>query len=192
MRKYYEAYDDRYRQVHEENLRWFAETPSPIVEEIMSEFSMNVTDKMLEIGCGEGRDAVPLLKRGFDLLATDISPEAVSWCVKQHPEFADRFRTLNCVTDRLDQKFDFIYAVAVVHMLVEDADRDDFYAFIREQLTDRGIALICTMAMGIWREARISLPPSSFRNGFMRNPGRSCSSPELPIARYPSIRLSQR
>ncbi len=30
-RKYYNAYDDRYRQVHEQNLQWFGENPSPIV-----------------------------------------------------------------------------------------------------------------------------------------------------------------
>ena len=36
FRKYYEAYDDRYRQIHREELRWFAQLPSPIVWEIIS------------------------------------------------------------------------------------------------------------------------------------------------------------
>lgn len=153
MRKYYEAYDDRYRQVHGENLRWFAESPSPIVSEIISEFSITSDDKILEIGCGEGRDAGYLLNRGYDLLATDISPEAVSWCVRKHPEYTEHFRTLNCITDRLDMKFDFIYAVAVVHMLVQDGDRDGFYSFIRDQLAEDGIALICTMGDGQFERA---------------------------------------
>ena len=48
----------------------------------------------------------------------------------------------------MDEKFDFVYAVAVIHMLVEDADRAAFYRFIREHLTDRGIALVCTMGDG--------------------------------------------
>ena len=48
----------------------------------------------------------------------------------------------------LAKKYDFIYAVAVVHMLVEDADRDGFYTFIRNHLTTDGIALICTMGDG--------------------------------------------
>lgn len=33
-------------------------------------------------------------------------------------------------------------------MLVEDTDRDAFYAFIRNHLTTNGIALICTMGDG--------------------------------------------
>ena len=48
----------------------------------------------------------------------------------------------------IPEKFDFIYAVAVVHMLVEDADRDAFYTFLRSHLTPDGIALICTMGDG--------------------------------------------
>ena len=49
---------------------------------------------------------------------------------------------------QLPQKFDYIYAVAVVHMLVEDLHRDAFYTFIRNHLNPDGIALICTMGDG--------------------------------------------
>lgn len=153
FRKYYEAYDDRYRQVHGENLRWFAESPSPIVSEIMSEFKIGHSAKILEIGCGEGRDAAFLLEQGFDVLATDISPEAISYCTRKHPDHREHFRTLNCITDRMDQKFDFLYAVAVVHMLVQDEDRDGFYRFIWDQLAGDGIALICTMGDGEFERA---------------------------------------
>ena len=45
-------------------------------------------------------------------------------------------------------KYEFIYAVAVIHMLVEDSDRDRFYTFIRKHLNSKGIALICTMGDG--------------------------------------------
>lgn len=147
-RKYYEAYDDRYRQVHSENLIWFTEDPSPIVGEILSEFDISKSAKLLEIGCGEGRDAEYLLEQGFDLLATDISAAAISYCQKRKPGFADKFQVLDCIRQRLDAKFDFIYAVAVIHMLVLDEDRIGFYQFVREQLSETGIALICTMGDG--------------------------------------------
>lgn len=147
-RKYYEAYDDRYRQIHGENLRWFMEAPSPIVAEIISEFGVPTSAKLLEIGCGEGRDAKYLLNNGFDVLATDVSSEAVAYCQKENPQFASRFRVLDCIHDRLETKFDFIYAVAVIHMLVLDEDRNAFYRFIHDQLAEEGIALICTMGDG--------------------------------------------
>jgi len=147
-RKYYEAYDDRYRQVHTQQLQWFADTPSAIVSQALERFCVPSTARILEIGCGEGRDAVFLLKRGWDVLATDISSEAVAYCQKMNPEFARQFRVLDCVRQRLEMTFDFIYAVAVIHMLVEDADRDGFYSFVREQLAENGLALICTMGDG--------------------------------------------
>lgn len=147
-RKYYEAYDDRYRQVHGQNLQWFYDDPTPIVGQIMEEFGINRQNSILELGCGEGRDAYPLLKQGYNLLATDISAEANAYAQKKWPEFGDRFQILDCVKGVLPEKFDFIYAVAVVHMLVEDRDRDGFYAFIRNHLSPNGIGLICTMGDG--------------------------------------------
>lgn len=149
MRKYYEAYDDRYRQVHEENLAWFSRCPSAIVAQVISRYELPVEAKMLEIGCGEGRDAKYLLDRGYDLLATDASSEAVDYCRKESPGYAECFQSLDCVKGRLETKYDFIYAVAVIHMLVQDEDRNGFYCFIREQLTENGIGLICTMGDGI-------------------------------------------
>lgn len=52
------------------------------------------------------------------------------------------------MAEKWDGKFDFIYAVAVIHMLVEDTHRAGFYRFVREHLTENGIALVCTMGDG--------------------------------------------
>ena len=147
-RKYYEAYEDRYKQVHAAGLQWASDEPSPIVLESIDRLALGKDAKMLEIGCGEGRDAAALLARGFALTATDISSEAISHCRAKYPPWAGRFQVLDCLTDSLDVRFDFIYAVAVLHMLVEDAHRAGFYCFIREHLTMDGAALICTMGDG--------------------------------------------
>ena len=56
---------------------------------------------------------------------------------------------MDCVAETLEGRFDFIYAIAVVHMLVVDEDRNAFYAFIREHLQTGGIALIGTMGDGL-------------------------------------------
>ena len=148
MKKYYEAYDDRYRQVHRENLQWFADDPSPIVNEVMERFSISKGAKILEIGCGEGRDAGALMHQGHDVLATDVSPAAISYARKRFPLFAERFQVLDCLKEDLNEKFDFLFAIAVIHMLVPQADRDGFYGFIREHLKVDGLALIGTMGDG--------------------------------------------
>lgn len=147
-RKYYEAYDDRYRQVHEKKLRWTSDTPSTIVMESMDRFGISKDSAILELGCGEGRDSAPLLKLGYQVTATDISSEAIRFCIQTNPQFSDRFQILDCVAGHWDGKYDFIYAVAVVHMLVEDADRRAFYQFFREHLKEKAIGLICTMGDG--------------------------------------------
>ena len=148
MRKYYEAYDDRYRQVHEENLCWFDEKPSEIVLETMEKFTVPIDGKILEVGCGEGRDARFLLNRGYDLLATDVSQEAVDFCRRKDPVYAACYDRLDCVNDVRKDRFDFIYGVSVIHMLVLQEDRDRFYGFFRDHLTDGGIGLICSMGDG--------------------------------------------
>ena len=148
QRQYYEAYEDRYCQVHKENLRWFSEEPSSIVAQIMREYQITPDKKLLEVGCGEGRDALYLLKCGYNVLASDISPEAIRFCREENPGFAEHFQVLNCITDSLEDRFDFIFAVAVIHMLVSHQDRTGFYQFVRRQLSDTGIALICTMGDG--------------------------------------------
>lgn len=147
-RKYYEAYDDRYRQAHSRKLQWFHTEPSPIVAEVMNAFGVQKGHKLLEIGCGEGRDAIPLMKAGYDLVSTDISQEAIRFCKKKAPEFAQSFRMLDCVNGSIEEKFDFIYAIAVIHMLVDDADRAAFYRFYFQHLEDEGFGLICSMGDG--------------------------------------------
>ncbi len=148
QKKYYEAYDERYKTAHKQGIRWFGNESSPIVAEIIEKYHISKEMYLLELGCGEGRDAQPLLESGFQLLATDISAEVIAYCQKMLPVYRDKFQVLDCVRDTLDKTFDFIYAVAVVHMLVLDEDRNAFYQFILQHLKNNGIALICTMGDG--------------------------------------------
>lgn len=151
--KYYEAYDLRYKQIHQQHLQWASDTPSPIVGEVLGRYPLPEGARILEIGCGEGRDALDLLRRGLDVLATDVSPEAVAFCQQKAcqqkaPNFAKHFQVLDCIAGTMEETCDFIYAVAVLHMLVLEEDRQAFYRFIRSHLKPQGLALICTMGRG--------------------------------------------
>jgi len=147
-RKYYEAYDDRYRQVHYFGLKWFTEAPTPILLDVIGRYSVLKDHRILEIGCGEGRDAFYLLEQGYHLVASDISQAAIAFCTEHGQAYQSNFRVLDCIRDQLEESFDFIYAVAVLHMLVEDEDRKAFYNFIRNHLSPGGIAMVCTMGDG--------------------------------------------
>ena len=147
-RRYYEAYDDRYRQIHGQKLQWFADTPTPIVGEVLKRYGIDKQAGILEIGCGEGRDGGFLMEQGYRVLATDVSPAAIDYARQRYPGFSRNFQVLDCLTEKPEEKYDFIYAVAVIHMLVPDADREGFCRFIREHLAEGGMALIGTMGDG--------------------------------------------
>lgn len=144
--KYYEAYDKRYRQVHEYGVSWSSRTPTPVVEEMIRKYAPD--EEILDLGCGEGRDILYLLHQGYKCCGVDVSEEAVRYCQAKMPEKADAFRILDVCRDTMDQSFGFIYSVAVLHMLIEDTDRRQFYQFIRRHLKKGGYALICTMGDG--------------------------------------------
>lgn len=148
MGKYYEAYDERYRVAHARGVSWLSTKSTPIVLDTIKKYGFDRPCKMLEIGCGEGRDSRAVLEKGYHLLATDISAEAIAYCKRAMPRYRERFAVLDCLKSGHESCYDFIYAVAVLHMLVLDGDRTLFYRFLREHLAQDGVALICTMGDG--------------------------------------------
>ena len=146
--KYYEAYNERYKAIHKKGLSWSSDISTPIVLETIKKLNLSKEEPLLEIGCGEGRDAKAILEQGYNLLATDISPEAINYCRATMPSYADHFSVLDCLNEKSTKKYHFIFAVAVIHMLVLDEDRKKFYEFIHNHLENDGFALICSMGSG--------------------------------------------
>lgn len=178
-RKYYAAYEERYKTAHAQGVSWASSVSTPIVMEVIDKYGISHSQRLLEIGCSEGRDSRTVLEHGFQLTATDISSEAIAYCKEKMPEYENQFSVLDCLSDELDEKFDFLFAIAVVHMLVPDEDRDDFYGFLRSHLTAGGIALICTMGDGeVERQSDIrsafTLQERDHESGKMMVAGTSC------------------
>ena len=149
MAKYYEAYDKRYRQVHERALSWATDGNSPIVLETLRKYVKSDNPKILDIGCGEGRDCLFLLDLGYDVQAIDISEEAIKYCQgKAGAKNIGRFHVVDVCTDTFDASFDFIYSVATLHMLVLEQDRKQYLSFIKNHLATNGCALILSMGDG--------------------------------------------
>ena len=150
MEQYYKAYDKRYKQVHEKNLSWSSNNRTEIVEEIIKKYNITNNSKILEIGCGEGRDAIYLLNKNYNLLATDVSTEAINYCKANDPNHITNYQVLDVLdAKQIHTQYDFIYSIACIHMLVLDNDRNNYYKFIYNHLTDNGIALILSMGDGV-------------------------------------------
>lgn len=184
-KEYYKAYDERYKAIHRKGFSWAGDAPSPIVLETIEKYGITPAQEILEIGCGEGRDAKAVLEAGFRLTATDISREAIRYCQVKMPAFASRFQVMDCLGDKLDSRFDFIYAVAVVHMLVPDKDRDGFYRFIGAHLRPGGLALICSMGDGEFEmqsdiSTAFTLQERNHQSGKVMVAGTSCRMVSFP------------
>ena len=51
--------------------------------------------RVLEIGCGSGRDAAFLLSHGYDVTATDASASMLALAAQRHPELTSRLHLLS-------------------------------------------------------------------------------------------------
>ena len=100
MEKYYKAYNKRYKQVHEINLSWSSNNNTKIVYESIKKYNIKKENSILEIGCGEGRDARFLINKGFNVLATDVSDEAIRYCKKIDKCNQDKYSVLDVLESK--------------------------------------------------------------------------------------------
>lgn len=75
--------------------------------------------RALDIGAGFGNETKELLKRGFDVVATDVNPDAVKH-LKKIARKDNRLQVLGMsLPDMPEGKFDFIVSEMVLHFLDE-------------------------------------------------------------------------
>ena len=106
-KRYYQAYDIRYKDAHSKGVSWASESSTPMVIKTIEKYGISKESALLEIGCGEGRDSKAVLELGYNLLATDVSGEAVVYCQKPMSESKSRFRVVDCFNRQPYRSFDF-------------------------------------------------------------------------------------
>ena len=95
--------------------------------------------RLLELGCGSGRDAAFMLENGFDVTASDGVPEMIDAAAACHPALAGRLCRI-CLPRDLTPvlgPFDGIYAVATLMHLTRP-DILEVFARIRRILVPGG------------------------------------------------------
>lgn len=147
---YYKAYDKRYKQVYEYEMLWSSKENSIDVLNTMNKYHISKKSKILDLGCGEGRDAIYLLNKGYNVLALDYSDTVIKKCNELSDYlYQENFKQFDLIEDKLDIKFDFIYSIAVLHMFITPFHRNKYLEFIKEHLKEDGIALISVLGDGI-------------------------------------------
>ena len=76
---------------YSDNAAQVAERYESVVSDLSDHFvdSFSKGGKILDIGCGSGRDLAVLHKLGFDCYGVDPTPEFVTIAQLKHPEYAN-------------------------------------------------------------------------------------------------------
>lgn len=100
--------------------------------------------RALVVGCGLGDDAEELARRGFKVVAFDISPTAVAWCQRRFPTSSVEYVT----ADVLDapsawrRGFDFVFEAYTLQVLPLPEVRTKAATTIADCVAENGSLLV--------------------------------------------------
>ena len=99
--------------------------------------------KLLDIGCGEGKDAVFFARLGFDVTAFDISASGIEKTKRLAEDARVNIRTFvaNINEFRLEENFDILFSNGVLHY-IKPKLRDEIMANYKAHVNDQGIVAL--------------------------------------------------
>lgn len=108
VKDYYKAYEKRYKQDYKENMLWSSKLFTPDVINFIDDYKVNKQDRILDLGCGEGRNAIYLLEKGYNVLAIDYSSSVIDMCNKLSSNKYERhFKQFDIIEDEEKEKFNY-------------------------------------------------------------------------------------
>ncbi|MBN1319028.1 MAG: class I SAM-dependent methyltransferase, partial [Anaerolineales bacterium] len=112
-----EFYDEKYKS---KEFYW-GQRPSNLCFQVMQFLPPDRPLSLLDIGCGEGKDAVFLARNGYHVEAFDISKQGVNKAITWSRELGVPVHafTADLLEFRLDKQFDVLYSNGVLHLLPE-------------------------------------------------------------------------
>jgi tellurite methyltransferase len=129
-------YDTRYAGV---DYYWGLE-PSSLCRRLLDQGPPVGRPRLLEVGCGEGRDAVAFARAGYAVSAFDRSPVGVEKAALLASE-ADvelELFTADLLTWRPETPYDVVFSTGVLHYLPSES-RDEVLAAYREATQPGGL-----------------------------------------------------
>lgn len=99
-------------------------------------------DRILDAGCGKGRNLRPFIENKFDFIGFDPDEERITLLKETYPEDEHRFIVSTIESYNASQKFNFIICNAVLHFAENEAQFDQQFAKLADLLTASGILFI--------------------------------------------------
>jgi len=115
MKEYYES-------LYKENSAYWGMLPSPVALQVLAYCKQG---KLLDLGCGQGPDAIFFVKKGLRITAIDISPKAIA-DLKQHAkEFGVAIDAREADMRNLPrEEFDIIFSRMALQMIKTEERRE--------------------------------------------------------------------
>lgn len=119
------------------------QNPSPFAQYIAER--LRGDEKLLEIGCGNGRDASFFSSRGLRVVAIDASSAAIEICHKLHGGEGAQFAAGKLGDEGLDvgDSFDVIYSRFVLHAMTEPEEKETLLQAYRKLRPGGSLHLEC-------------------------------------------------
>jgi len=120
-------------------------------------------ERVLDVGCGEGRFAVELIRTGAEVVGLDVAAEPLRRARERHPELDLRQMAAEGAWPLEDASFDAVWAGEVIEHV---ADTAGWLSEARRVLRSDGSLLLSTPHHGRLRMLRWALAPRAFEAHF--------------------------
>jgi SAM-dependent methyltransferase len=109
---------DRFYQDRMKNIPFFEEFPDENLVSYVKSGRLQ-GGRMLELGCGPGRNAIYASLHGYEVDAVDISEEAIAWAKERAAEHQVRirFQCKSVYELQVEQSYDLVYDAGCLHHL---------------------------------------------------------------------------
>ncbi|MEM7162083.1 MAG: class I SAM-dependent methyltransferase [Bacteroidota bacterium] len=103
---------------------------------------INSTMRILDAGCGRGRNVRYLLKNNFDVYAIDENLEYIEELLSDFPPYREKIKHARIEEFSIDLSFDIIICNAVLHFARNHVHFDEMFKSLFQLLSKGGILFI--------------------------------------------------
>ncbi|MBR6484038.1 MAG: class I SAM-dependent methyltransferase, partial [Clostridiales bacterium] len=157
-----------YEKWYEGDEYYWGTEPGSFCDELISLCPPSSDKKVLDIGCGEGKDAIYMAQRGYDVSAFDLTDNGIRKTLRLA---AEKGVSINAYVDdintfSLDEQFDIIYSTGTVQYLF-DENKEAFFKKLEKMTKPDGIVFINVFV----EKSFLELPPDWDKEEKMWKPG---------------------
>lgn len=107
--------------------------------------------KILDLGCGQGRDSLMLAQMGHSVTGVDLSEVGIKqmMATAKKKKLPVKGVVKDIVSYRSREKFDVVILDSVLHLLLDDEERKIVLSYVSSRLKRDGFVLIRDYPMGM-------------------------------------------